>query len=197
MIILQDVDYAYTKTTSVFSKLSLKLEAGKIYGLLGKNGVGKSTLLKLIAGGLIPKQGTIRMGDYNPSNRKPQMYERLFYLPEDMAHIHLSIPMYVKAHAGFYPDFDSDLLYEILHTLEVDPTATIKNLSYGQTKKFYLAFGLACKTQYVILDEPTNGLDIPSKAKLRKVLASNLRQDQIYTSGQRHIQYNRLCYHLG
>ena len=179
MISLNNVDYAYTKGTSVFTKLNLNLEKGKVYGLLGKNGVGKSTLLKLIAGGIFPRSGTVHLGDFIPSNRKPQMYQEIFYLPEHFVENSLSIASYVKVNAGFYPKFHKERMYDLLNLLEVNINSKIQNLSYGQTKKFYIAFGLACQTKYIFLDEPTNGLDIPSKSQFRKILASNVTEDQI------------------
>lgn len=179
MITLDNVTYSYSKSKSIFANLSLELHPGKIYGLLGKNGVGKSTLLKLIFGGLFPTGGSIRLGDFTPSQRRPQMYQNIFYLPEDVPSSHLSINQYVRANANFYAGFDKEQLHRTLHMFEIDLSAKINQMSYGQTKKFHLAFGLACKTKYVFLDEPTNGLDIPSKSQFRKVMISNLLENQV------------------
>ena len=179
MISLDNVTYGYSKTKSIFTDLSLELHPGKVYGLLGKNGVGKSTLLKLIFGGLFPTGGSIRLGDFTPSHRRPQMYQNIFYLPEDVASTHLSINQFVRANAKFYAGFDKEQMYRTLDMFEIDKEAKINQMSYGQTKKFHLAFGLACNTRYVFLDEPTNGLDIPSKSQFRKVMVSNLLENQI------------------
>ena len=179
MILIDNVTYSYSKSKSIFADLSLELHPGKVYGLLGKNGVGKSTLLKLIFGGLFPNGGSIKLGDFIPANRRPQMYQEIFYLPEDVVRSQLTIRQFVRANANFYPNFDKEHMFRILEMFEIDPSSRIDQLSHGQAKKFHLSFGLACKTKYLFLDEPTNGLDIPSKSQFRKVMVSNLSEDQI------------------
>ena len=179
MIALSNLDYQYTNGSKVFDQLNLKLDVGKIYGLLGRNGVGKSTLLKLISGGLISNNGEIKVGNYNPIQRRPEMYREIFYLPEELPISHLNIKSYISAHEDLYPKFDKAIFNHILSQFEVDNDKKLNALSYGQHKKFHIAFGLACKTKYIFLDEPTNGLDIPSKGQFRKVLASHMTEDQI------------------
>lgn len=179
MIHIQNVDFAYNKNKILFQNLDLSLEPGKVYGLLGKNGTGKSTMLKLMLGCLFPQAGNIRVGNYNPSDRKADMLEEFFYMPEEFIYLNLKPQEYLQAYRGFYPKFDDAVFLEIAQSFNIPPENAVKNMSYGQKKKFHLAFGLACKAKYVLLDEPTNGLDIPSKSQFRKILARHISEEQI------------------
>lgn len=179
MIQIENLDFWYTKKKPLFSKLNLRMTPGKIYGLLGKNGTGKSTLLKLLVGGLFPKQGTVRVGEYQAKNRQPEMLEDLYFLPEDMTHSAISIQAYENAYSGFYPKFDHQKFLELLSLFEVQLDSKLSDLSFGQRKKVMISFGLATNTKYLLMDEPTNGLDIPSKSQFRKALLRGFIEDQI------------------
>jgi len=135
MIQIQNLHFQYSKSKSLFKQLNLQMSPGKIYGLLGKNGTGKSTLLKLLMGGLFPIQGTVKVGEYQASDRRPEMLEELYFLPEDMIHPAISIKAYVSAYSGFYPKFDHNKFVELLSLFEVQPDAKLSDLSFGQRKK--------------------------------------------------------------
>ncbi|MEL6987093.1 MAG: ATP-binding cassette domain-containing protein [Bacteroidota bacterium] len=80
MIKIKGIDFKFPKSQLLFNDLNLQLETGKIYGLLGKNGVGKSTLLKLINGFLFPKQGHIKVGDFDPKDRSVDLLNDIYFL---------------------------------------------------------------------------------------------------------------------
>lgn len=173
MIQLQNVDFSYSKRTKLISNLSMELEAGRIHGLLGKNGEGKSTLLKLMSGLVFPKTGSIDVMGYIPSKRKPEMLQEIYFLSEELPQLSLSIENYVKVYAPFYPNFNKDQFYNYLTEFEIDNTkAFLNKLSHGQKKKVFISFGLATNTKLLFMDEPTNGLDIPSKRQFRKMVAA-------------------------
>lgn len=180
MIQIENLTFGYRKQPALYKELSLELAEGRIVGLLGKNGAGKSTLLKLIAGLLqTSKKEVIKTLGFYPKDRKPELLKQLFYIPEEFELPAVSMRQYVKAIKGFYPNFDTNKLEMIMQEFELDSSRKLNKLSYGQKKKFLIAVTLSCGCPLLILDEPTNGLDIPSKAVFRKVMAGALTEEQL------------------
>jgi ABC-2 type transport system ATP-binding protein len=179
MIEITNLNFRYGKQPNLFDELSLSESAGSIVGLLGKNGAGKSTLLKLITGLLeAPKEAILVMGE-TPIQRKPSFLEEVYFIPEEYDLPSVKIAEYVKAYSLFYPRFDHSKLAKILIDFELDANSRLSKLSYGQRKKFLIAFALSTNCKLLVLDEPTNGLDIPSKSIFRKVVAGSLSEDQL------------------
>ncbi len=170
MITIQDVHFAYKKK-NVFTGLNLSLQPGHIYGLLGKNGTGKSTLLRNIAGLLFPGKGMIKVLNHTPGQRKPAFLQELFMVPEEFYLPNVSIENFVACNASFYPKFDRNQFNTYLKEFEIPGDNKLQQMSYGQKKKVLISFGLACNTSLLLMDEPTNGLDIMSKSQFRKVIA--------------------------
>lgn len=179
MITIKNLEFSYSKRTKLLSNLNLQLEAGRIHGLLGKNGEGKSTLLKLVSGLVFPKEGSIDVMGFLPQIRKPEMLQEIFFLPEELPHITLSIENYEKVYAPFYPNFSSEQFGGYLREFDVDnKKAMLSKLSHGQKKKVMIAFGLATNTKLLLMDEPTNGLDIPSKGQFRRMVAAGVDENR-------------------
>ncbi|HEY0768819.1 MAG TPA: ABC transporter ATP-binding protein [Sphingobacteriaceae bacterium] len=180
MISIKDLQFRYSRDKSpLFDKLDCELSSGSIVGLLGKNGAGKTSLLKLIIGLLRPTSGSVRIMEQDPSEREPSFLQEVYFLPEELFHPSVTIRNYVKATAGFYPRFDAELLKRLIVDFELPEGKRLNQLSYGQKKKFLISFALSTKCRLLVLDEPTNGLDIPSKAIFRKVMAGSLDEDQL------------------
>ena len=156
MIYIENLDFGYQKKREVFSGLNLSLTGGHIYGLLGKNGAGKTTLLKLIGGLLFPLRGRIEVCDAIPRLRKPSFLSDIYF------------PLICR----FYPKFDEELLFHAMEIFEVSESDKMGQMSYGQRKKALISLGIACNTRLLMMDEPTNGLDIPSKSQFRRLIAS-------------------------
>jgi len=179
MIQLQNLEFSYSKKASLLSNLTLQLEAGRIHGLLGKNGEGKSTLLKLISGLVFPTLGQIEVMGFEPQKRQPEMLQEIFFLPEELPQLTLTVENYEKVYAPFYPNFSSTQFNEYLKEFDVDlKNSMLNKLSHGQKKKVMIAFGLAANTKLLLMDEPTNGLDIPSKGQFRRMVASAVNDDR-------------------
>lgn len=178
MIELTNLSFGYSKKPLLFWNLNLNLETGHIYGLLGKNGAGKSTLLKNIAGLVFPTEGTCMVNGHNAAKRLPSFLQELFFIPEEMDLPSLTGNEFVRRTAHFYPKFDHTLFYKVLAEFDVSPDVNLKQLSFGQQKKVMITFGLATNTSLLIMDEPTNGLDIPSKVQFRKIMASSITEDR-------------------
>ncbi|MFC0772313.1 ABC transporter ATP-binding protein [Terrimonas alba] len=170
MIDIQNLHFAYKKK-KVFTGLNLSLQAGHIYGLLGKNGTGKSTLLRNIAGLLFPDQGTVKVLNHTPGLRQPDFLQELFMVPEEFYLPNVTIKKFVDCNAPFYPRFNQQQFNNYLKEFEIPVDNKLQQMSYGQKKKALISFGLACNTSLLLMDEPTNGLDIMSKSQFRKVIA--------------------------
>jgi ABC-2 type transport system ATP-binding protein len=179
MIHLDRVSFGYSKQNKLFEDLSITLVPGHIYGLLGKNGAGKSSLLRNIAGLLYPLSGEITVNGFAAKKRQPAFLQSLFFLPEEVYLPSFSISKYVNVIAPFYPDFNRQQFYQYIEEFEIPEDNKLTNMSYGQKKKVLISFALAANTKVVLMDEPTNGLDIPSKSQFRKIVSSALEPDRI------------------
>ena len=171
MIQLRDVSFGYGRGKPLYEGLNLTLSPGSIYGLLGPNGAGKSTLLRLLSGLLYPKAGQIRVNTYIPGQRYPAFLEDLFLLPEEIYVPAVRIREFVMSNAPFYPRFDTAQMVGYLREFGLTDDQKLSELSYGQKKKVLIGFGLATNTAVLLMDEPTNGLDIPSKSQFRRLVA--------------------------
>lgn len=180
MIRIKNLGFFYKKRYPILKDLTSELNSGKIYGLLGLNGEGKTTFLHLIAGLLFPKSGTITIGNNNLStNRSKSRRAQLYMLPDHPKESSLKIEEYVSIYSVFYENFSKEQFREALEDFHLQKNSKINDLSFGQQKKLYLSFALATNTDILLLDEPINGLDIPSKATFRKLLAKSINEQKI------------------
>ena len=179
MIEVKNISFKYAgQKNLVFDDFSLQLEENNIYGLLGKNGMGKSTLLYLIAGLLRPKKGSVCFDGVETKLRKPETLQEIFIVPEEFDLPAMSLNQYVKINEPFYPRFSREVLEACLKDFELSTDIKLNALSMGQKKKVFMAFALATNTKVLLMDEPTNGLDIPSKSQFRKVVAQYMTDDR-------------------
>ncbi len=179
MVKIHNVTFSYTKKSKLLTDVSIEFPAGRIHGLLGKNGEGKSTLLKLISGLVFSKQGEIDTLGFNPAKRYPEMLSEIYFLPEELPMLTMSIGNFEKVYAPFYPNFNSEQFNNNLNEFDLtDKSQMLNKLSFGQKKKVFVAFGLATNTKLLLMDEPTNGLDIPSKGQFRRMVASAIDESR-------------------
>ena len=178
MVRIRNLHFGYSRRVLQLENLSLDLHRGRIYGLLGKNGAGKSTLLKNIVGVAFPRAGSCEVAGYAAARRRPDTLQDLFFLPEDVQAPAVTAAQLAASTGVFYPRFDEGKFHDYLRELEVPTLARLTALSFGQQKKALLAFALATNTGLLVLDEPTNGLDIPSKAQFRKLVAGALSDER-------------------
>ena len=177
MISIKDLQFAY-KRKKIFTGLSLELQPGYIYGLLGRNGTGKSTLLRNISGHLFPDSGSITVSGEIPGNRRPSFLQEVFLVAEEFYLPNISVDNLVKHNAPFYPKFSHEQFRKYIGEFDIPSDNTIQDMSYGQKKKVLISFGLACNTSLLLMDEPTNGLDIMSKSQFRRVIAGSLNENK-------------------
>lgn len=182
MFSLNNLSFSYKKRGGdLFHDLSLELATGNIYGLLGKNGAGKSTLINLMTGLLTPKSGEVTLDGDNVRERLPKTMSDIYLIPEEFELPRLTLKQYVSINAPFYPNFSSDDLQRYLDIFEMGGSMDVKlhSLSMGQKKKVFIAFAFATNTRVLIMDEPTNGLDIPSKSQFRKLVTAGMSDDKM------------------
>jgi len=177
---LDNVSFKYRGSRKdVLRDISLEIPENRICGLLGKNGVGKSTLLYLIAGLLKSQHGSVKMGDMETHLGNPKMLQDIFLVPEEFNLPGVTLSDFVKMNRPFYPRFSDAILSACLDDFEMPADIKLSELSMGQKKKVYMSFALATMTQVLLMDEPTNGLDIPSKAQFRKAVSRSMSDDRI------------------
>jgi ABC-2 type transport system ATP-binding protein len=180
MIEVSNISFKYAGGKHlVFDDFSLRPEENKIYGLLGKNGTGKSTLLYLLSGLLRPMTGSVRCDGIDVYKREPELLRNIFLVTEEFEMPSMRLSKYVDLYKPFYPDFSQEVLERCLADFELTTDIHLGELSMGQRKKAYMSFALATQTKYLLMDEPTNGLDIPSKSQFRKVIAQNMTEDRM------------------
>ena len=179
MVEINGITFGYPGTRrNVYDNFSLSLDGNNIYGLLGKNGTGKSTLLYLACGLLRPRHGSVSIDGHDMSRRNAAVLSDMFIVPEEFELPKATLDEYVRINAPFYPRFSREVLMRCLRDFELPTSLRLDSLSMGQKKKAYMAFALAANTRYLFMDEPTNGLDIPSKSQFRKVVACNMNGDR-------------------
>ena len=179
MIEIKDMSFRYAGQKSlVFDHFNLRIEENKIYGLLGKNGTGKSTLLYLVAGLQRPTSGCVSVDGNDAYTRKAETLREIFLVPEEFDLPSMTLKRFVELNAPFYPRFSQERLEACLRDFELDTDLQLQSLSMGQKKKVFMSFALATNTKLLLMDEPTNGLDIPSKSQFRKTVAQNMNDDQ-------------------
>ena len=180
VLICRKIDFGYKASGLLFQELSLTLIPGQIVGLFGKNGAGKTSLLKLLAGLIFPQKGQCRAFGQEPSRRLPDFLADIYYVPEDFYVPEITAAKFEYLYAPFYPKFNSQNFQENLTAFELPRDKLLSSLSYGQRKKFLIAFALATHTRVLLLDEPSHHLDIPSKSQFRKLLASVITEEKIF-----------------
>lgn len=176
MIEIDNLGFSYG-TNPVLLNITLKLEPGRIYGLLGENGVGKTTLLTLLSGLKKLQSGRILTDGMVPWERKTGFLENHYYLPDDVYPYNCKAIDYARDYGTFWPGFSIDKYLEIMKEFDTDPEQKMNKMSTGQLKKAYISFALACNTKYLFMDEPTNGLDIPSKSQFRKAITRYTQEE--------------------
>ena len=179
MISVEHLSFSYNrKKRNVLNDVTFSMEEGKITGLLGRNGIGKSTLLYLLSGLMTPTAGHIYLNGQDVRQRQPEILNKLFIIPEEFDLPNLSLKKFIQLNAPFYPQFSKEDLMHHLEVFELTDDLHISELSMGQKKKVLMSFALATNTQWLFMDEPTNGLDIPGKSQFRKLVINEMNDSR-------------------
>ena len=178
MITLKELSFSYSRKKEVLDRINLEVGSGHICGLLGKNGEGKTTLLNLLSGQIFPDQGSCLVLEEIPSERNARFLQQIFLLPEEISMPEVTAIEYIKMYAPFYPTFRDDICKACVESFEINLSDRLSKMSQGQRKKVAITLALAAHTPLLLMDEPTNGLDIPSKATFRRLVASLIDDNQ-------------------
>ena len=178
MITLKELSFSYSRKKEVLDRINLEVGSGHICGLLGKNGEGKTTLLNLLSGQIFPDQGSCLVLEEIPSERNARFLQQIFLLPEEISMPEVTAIEYIKMYAAFYPTFRDDICKACVESFEINLSARLSKMSQGQRKKVAITLALAAHTPLLLMDEPTNGLDSPSKATFRRLVASLIDDNQ-------------------
>ena len=178
MITLKELSFSYSRKKEVLDRINLEVGSGHICGLLGKNGEGKTTLLNLLSGQIFPDQGSCLVLEEIPSERNARFLQQIFLLPEEISMPEVTAIEYIKMYAPFYPTFRDDICKACVESFEINLSDRLSKMSQGQRKKVAITLALAAHTPLLLMDEPTNGLDIPSKATFRRLVASFIDDNQ-------------------
>lgn len=179
MIEIQNIKFSYnSKSAPVFDNFCLRLEQNKVIGMLGENGTGKSTLLYLLMGLLRPSEGQILVDGADMSRRQCKTLQKMYIVPEEFTLPQMRFVDYVETYRHFYPTFSDDILQRCMEEFHLPLDVRIDQLSMGDKKKVLMSFALATNVRYLLMDEPTNGLDVPSKKQFRKVIATTMTEER-------------------
>ena len=179
MLQIENLEFSYHKKKApIFNGISLTIQPGSVYGLLGKNGIGKSTLLYMMCGLMFPHKGHITLDGVEVRHRRPETLEKIFLVPEEFDLPPISVDAYVRRNSVFYPRFDREQFDRYLADFELENVKNLSKTSMGQKKKYLVSFALATNTPLLFMDEPTNGMDIPSKSQFRKAIALGMSDER-------------------
>ena len=179
MISLENVSFSYGQKEPVIRDLTVEVGNGRIYGLFGKNGSGKTTLLKLMSGLLFARRGSIRADGRDVSKRQVETLRNIFFMQAEFRFGRTSLEKFINLHKPFYPAFSMDILKDCLTESGMSMnTEKLDTLSTGEKKKVMFSIALASGSEYLLLDEPMNGMDIPSRGIFRKLLLKHLGEDR-------------------
>jgi ABC-2 type transport system ATP-binding protein len=178
MIEIKNLSFGYNKNNLLFDDLNFEVEPGKIYGILGKNAAGKTSLLHLMIGLLASYDGSITAFDEIPKKRTPFFLNKIYYLPERFNVPKVPVKEYVKLHKPFYTCFNTDVFDDCISTFGIECSKKLSSMSFGEQKKVLISFALATCSSVILFDEPTNGLDIPGKSTFNKLILKYVTEDQ-------------------
>lgn len=138
MLQIENLEFSYHKKGNpIFNGINLTIQPGSVYGLLGKNGIGKSTLLYMMCGLMFPHKGSIRFDGIEVKHRLPETLEKIFLVPEEFDLPSISIDDYVRRNSVFYPNFNIDQFNQYLSDFELEHTKNLAKTSMGQRKNIW------------------------------------------------------------
>lgn len=178
MLNIENLSFGYGHSRKmVVNELSLEIPSGVVCGLLAPNGTGKTTLLQLIMGALTARSGKVEFNDVDTSLRLPSCLAQMMLVPEEINLPPVHINRFIADYGALYPRFSREIMDRCIKEFDITEIGKLNALSMGQKKKVFLSFALACRPKLLLMDEPTNGLDILGKAAMRRLMAGVLDDD--------------------
>ncbi len=154
----------------VLEKINLTIPKGSIFGLIGINGAGKSTLMRIMATVYNYDSGEILFEGRSLFESK-EIKKKVFFLPDEPYYsLNVSVKSLLQLYQSFYKDFDKDKFYYYMDKFHLDPNEKIINYSKGMKRRFFICIALACKVEYIILDEAFDGLDPLARIEFKNMI---------------------------
>ena len=198
MIEIRDV----VKTFDGFRALdgvTMTVPRGAVYGLVGPNGAGKSTLIRHLTGIYRPDSGAIDI-DGQPVYENPAVKARIAYIPDDVFYFpQATIPDMMRYYRGIYPKFDAERYQKLGEVFQLDPKRQIRRLSKGMQKQAAFWLMVCCMPEYLILDEPVDGLDPVMRRQVWSLLLGDVaeRGTTVLVSSHNLRELEDVCDHVG
>ncbi len=173
MIEAREVTKSFGKLTAV-DKLTLQVEPGQVFGLVGTNGAGKSTFLRMVAGVIRPDSGQITIDEQRVWDN-PQAKQEIFFISDEPFFFPNSTADDMCAYdAGLYPNFDTERFYKLLKDFDLDPKRSINKFSKGMKKQMAILLGICSGTMYLLCDETFDGLDPVMRQAAKSLFAADM-----------------------
>ena len=197
MIEIREVTKKYGKFTAV-DKLSMTVDKGSVYGLVGYNGAGKTTLLKTVAGIYRADGGSVTVDGVDVFD-SADVKRRMFYVPDDLYfNYNSSIEKMAKFYAGYYPKFSFETLDKLCGVFKLDKTARINSFSKGMQRQAAMILGMSTLPEILLLDESFDGLDPAKRSLMNNMLIEYAadRECSIIVSSHNLHELTDICDHI-
>ncbi|WP_078430436.1 ABC transporter ATP-binding protein [Alkalihalobacterium alkalinitrilicum] len=163
----------------VLNDINFELKPGNIIGLIGRNGAGKTTLLRLLVGILLPTKGDVLL-DGKSIYQYPEVKKEIVFVPDSPEALkNYATQEIVKLYKQIYPNFDEKYFYDLLERFSLPKTRKIGNYSKGMKALFALVLAFSTRAKYILLDEPTDGLDVIVKKKILRYIIEEVAEQQV------------------
>lgn len=168
MIEIKNIDKSFGQK-NVLENISFSIKKNSIFGLVGINGAGKSTLLRMMSGIYEPDNGSI-LYDGNPVFENKKVKKKIFFLQDDPFYLNKTTGKDLENIYSYFYNLNEEKLNKYLSKYNLDLTTPVKNLSKGMRRQLFLCFALACRPEYIFLDEAFDGLDPLARLTLKRAL---------------------------
>src|SRR5690625_4253149 len=198
MIYIQDVTKCFDKKR-VFNDVSLQVNKGSIYGLLGSNGAGKTTILKMIAGVIKQNTGTILI-DQEAIFENISKKERLIFIPDRPYFFsHYTVQQMAEFYRNFYPNWNEERFIKLQSIFKLDIKSKVHQFSKGMQRQVSFWLALSAMPDYLILDEPFDGLDVVVRKKVKNLIINDVaeREMTVMISSHNLREIEDICDHIG
>ena len=179
--------------------ISAKIRDGSVFGLIGTNGAGKSTFLRMVSGILKPDEGAVLIDGENVYEN-PAVKSRFFYISDDQYFFANGTPLeLMKFYKSIYPAFDEPRFFHLLQSFDLDKKRKISTFSKGMKKQLSIIYGICAGTDYIFCDETFDGLDPVMRQAVKSLFASDMAERNLTPIIASHNlrELEDICDHVG
>lgn len=199
-LVVRGLSKGYKFRQKVLDGLNLEVKTGTIYGLLGRNGAGKTTLIRTVLGIYQKDSGAVRIFGRDPDREGPAILSRIGYVPEVLAaYDSMTVGQLIDFLRAFYPRWDNALCYRLLAQYELPHAIKIRELSKGMKTKVSLISALSHRPEFLLLDDPTLGLDAVTLGEVFETLQEVSKQEAttVFISSHNIDEVEKIATHIG